>query len=116
MRHRGRERLMSNGEKNDPPRPPLQDYLQNTFVGDASKALAIHLSRVIEGMSTDVADLLADKGASTTETSMQMAQLTSEMIRLFGQRVGDILQDHLPRATKGDDGTAAPPDKSAPGF
>lgn len=108
---------MSDGEKTDPPRPPLQDYLQSAIVGDASKALGVHFKRVFEGMKSDIADLLEDKGASNTETSAQMAMLTSEMIKLFGQRVEDILQNYSSRPAKSPDDRdpAAPPGGSAPG-
>src|ERR1700739_1503240 len=99
---------MSDGEKNDPPRPPLQDFLQNALVGDASKALGLYFKRVIDGMSDDVTDMLEEKGASSTETSAQMAKLTSEMIRLFGRRVEDILQNHSSRAAKSPDDPGAP--------
>jgi hypothetical protein len=108
---------MSDGEKTDPPRPPLQDYLQSALVGDASKALGVYFRRVIHGMSDDVTGMLEDEGSPSTETSAQMAKLTSEMIKFFGQRVEDILQNYSSRAAKSPDDhdPAAPPGGSAPG-
>ena len=89
--------------------------MQNAFVGDASKALGHYFRLVIDGMSSDVTDLLADKGAASTETSTQMSKLTSELIKLFGERVEYILQNHASRATEGQDGTDARPGGSVKG-
>ena len=106
---------MDNDENPDPSQPPLQDFLQNAHVGNVSKALSVNLLRVIDAMSVDIVDLLEDKGASSTETSTQMAKLTSDMIKLVGQHAKDILRNYSSPATDGQDGTAAPPGGSAPG-